>query len=195
MSGRTYTQTTRAATTQRTRTALLDAATDAFLRTGHLDTPLETIAEAAGTTARTALRHYGSKDALTAAAIERATARVAAERTPAAPTVEAAITALIDHYERWGEPMAHLAAHARTRPELTPILDDATGLHLRWIDDVFAADLDGCTPATRAYRHALLATACDVETWRLLHHRHGLDRAATERAVLQLVRAAQKATP
>jgi AcrR family transcriptional regulator len=195
MSSRPYTQTTRAATTARTRAALLDAAVDAFLRTGDLDTPLERIAADAGTTARTALRHYGTKDALIAAAIEHGAARVAAQRTPAAPGAEAAISALIDHYEQWGEPMAKLAAHAQARPELAPILTDATAQHLQWVDATFAADLDGCTPAVRAFRRALLATACDVETWRLLRRRHGLNREAVERAMLQLTRAAQGATP
>lgn len=195
MATRPYTQTARAAATQRTRDALLDAAIDAFLAAGHLETPLETIAEAAGTTARTALRHFGTKDALTAAAIQRATTRVAAERSPAATGTAAAITALVAHYETWGQPMAQLAAYAGARPDLAAILSDATRLHLAWIDTVFADALTGCSPATRAYRHALLATACDVETWRSLRHRHGLGRAAVERAMGHLADAAQQATP
>lgn len=195
MAGRVYTQTARAARTERTRIALLDATIAAFLRTGTLDTPLSEIAEAAGTTTRTALRQFGTKDALTAAAAERAAVRVLAQRAPVAPGAAAAVASLVEHYEEWGSPMARLTAEAATRPDLAAVIEQAVAVHDEWIRTAFAAELAEADHRTRAHRLAVLGTVCDAETWRLLRQRHGLDRESAERAMVHLVRSALEANP
>src|SRR4051812_35020385 len=64
MNSRTYTQVARAEASERTRDALLDAATEAFFSGTWGSLSLDAIASAAGTTKQTLLRHYGSKQGL-----------------------------------------------------------------------------------------------------------------------------------
>ena len=103
MATRLYTQTARAQAEQRTKTALLDAATRVFFEEDWAATSLERIAAEAGVTKQTLLRHYGSRDGLARAAFERARDTVGAQRT-AAPVgdVEGAVGNLLDHYTQFG---------------------------------------------------------------------------------------------
>src|SRR3954452_15550854 len=98
---RTYTQTVRAEATERARKAILDAAISRFRR-GEFETNLVAIADEAGVSTRTILRHFGSKQGLFEAAIAAADAAVRAERRAPPSDAEAFSRALISHYEREG---------------------------------------------------------------------------------------------
>ena len=86
MSTRVYTQVARAESTERTRRAILDAGI-ALFQAGDYDVALDRVAEAAGVTTRTVLRHFGSKEGLVEAAIADQSARIEDER--AAPAGDA----------------------------------------------------------------------------------------------------------
>lgn len=195
MSTRTYTQTARAEATERTRTAIMEAAVSLFLEEGLFDPPLDRVAERAEVTTRTILRHFGSKEGLTAAAVRRSNDQVADDRAAAPGDVETAVHKLVAHYERWGDPTFRLLAEAERNPTLRAITEAGTATHLAWVDDVFAPFLDGVPVAVRRHRRALLASVCDLYTWALLRRRHGFDQAATEAAIRGLVHHAKGAMP
>ena len=62
MTTRTYRQTRRADTTERTRAAMLVAARDLFREDPQFDPSLEALAERAGVSTRTVIRQFGSKE-------------------------------------------------------------------------------------------------------------------------------------
>jgi AcrR family transcriptional regulator len=174
---RVYTKTARAEQEERTRAALMDAATGAFFDDDPSAASLERIAAEAGVTKQTLLRHFGSRDGLTRAAFERAMEAVDAQRSGApVGDVAAAVDTLLDHYEELGGRALKLEA----------LPDGAAGaefvqagrqFHYDWVDRVFAPQLGRTRGRDRARRRAALIALCDVHTWRLLSRHLGLARA------------------
>lgn len=196
MSGRTYTQVARAEATERTRHAIVDAVIALFLDEGLFDPPLDRVAERAGTTVRTILRHFGTKDELVAASVREGSERISAQRTTVPGDVGEAVRRLVDHYEEWGDATLRLLAEAERKPAAREVTETGSALHLDWTEEVFAPFLTGLRPGARRTRLAVLASVTDLQTWALLRRRHGLDRDAAEAAIRDLVdHAAKGATP
>lgn len=195
MTTRAYRQTARAEATERTRRAILDAAEAVFVHEGRYDLSLDEVAARAGVSTRTVLRHFGSREGLFEAGVRDARARVTDERRPVPGDVGATIARLVDHYERVGAAVVRMLAAAEQLPLVARVTDDGAAQHRRWVEEAFAADLDGLPAARRDERVALLATVTDVYVWSLLRHRHGLDRDRTEAAIHALVDHARGATP
>jgi AcrR family transcriptional regulator len=183
---RTYTQTARAEATERTRKAILDAAIGRFRR-GEFETNLEAIADEAGVTTRTILRHFGSKEGLVEAAIAAADAAVRAERRAPAGDAEAFSRALVSHYERDGDRVLQMLAAEDRYPLVREATENGRRAHAEMVEECFAADLEGLDRTARAERLALLVAVTDVYTWALLRRRGGLGRKATETAICGLI--------
>jgi AcrR family transcriptional regulator len=195
MPPRAYTQTARADATQRTRRAILGATQVLFQDEGRFDPPLDLVAERAGVTTRTVLRHFGSKEGLIEAAAIDARERVAASREAPPGDVATAVRKLVDHYEQMGDATLRLLAEAERHPVVKQVTDAGTALHVQWVEEVFAPFLDGLAPAARHARVALLATVTDLQAWALLRRRHGLSRRVAEDAIRGLADHAKGAVP
>jgi AcrR family transcriptional regulator len=189
---RTYRQTRRADTTERTRATVLAAAQAAFRADPGGDPSLEAVAERAGVSTRTVIRQFGSKDGLMTAAIEGGMAASATDRHVDPGDVEGAVRKLADHYEADGDEVMLWLSLADRLPHVRRITERGTEMHVEWVEAVFSPDLDGLPRAARA-RVAAIATALDVYTWHLLRRREGLGRAATREAMLALVEGARGA--
>jgi hypothetical protein len=72
-------------------------------------------------------------------------------------------------------------------PVVRRVTERGTETHYEWVEEVFAADLEGLPHGERRARRAALATATDVYVWHLLRRREGLGREATQSAMLGLV--------
>ena len=191
---RAYTQTARAEATERTRKAILDAAISRFRR-GEFETNLVAIADQAGVTTRTILRHFGSREGLVEAAIAAADAAVRAERTAPAGDAEAFSRALVSHYERAGDRVLQMLAAEDRYPAVREATENGRRAHAEMVEECFAADLEGLDRTARAERLALLVAVTDVYTWALLRRRGGLGRKATEAAICGLINHARGDRP
>lgn len=167
---RAYRQTARAQATQSTRNRIMDAALALFWEAPDVEATLDAVATRAGVTVQTVIRHFGGRDGLFAAAAERESARVAAERDPiaAAGDPRRAITDLVAHYERIGEGVLRMLADERRIPALGAIAAQGRAFHRDWVSAVFAGSLAGVEPDVRRRRHAELAALTDVHVWKLL---------------------------
>ena len=182
---RTYTKVARAAAQDRTRTALLDAAEEAFYAGSWEQASLEAIAARAGVTKQTLLRHFGSKDGLLEQAYERAFERVRAERLSApADDIDGAIDNLLDHYERHGERALKIGALGGDGT-LGRFGRRAREMHYDWVEHAFGAWLRRTRGADRRRLRAALIVACDVQAWWILAHDLALSRRDV-RATLDL---------
>ena len=195
MAPRTYSQTRRAETTERSRQAILMAAQELFRDEGEFELPLEEVAARAGCSTRSVLRHFGSKEGLIAAAIADAEQEVMVSRAVDAGNVPAAIGALVDHYEEAGDRVIGWLGLADRYPLVRQVTESGKRLHLDWVDAVFAPDLESLGRGERRSRRAVLASLTDVYLWELLRRRQGLGREATAAALLDLVDHARGATP
>lgn len=193
MTVRPYNQVARAETTERTRRAILDAAQELFREEELYDFPLDRVAERAGVSTRTLLRHFGSREGLFEEALADAEATVAASREAVPGDVDGAIEALVDHYEAVGDETVRRLAAAERYPLARRVVESGERLHREWVAEVFAADLERLERRARERRLALLATVTDVYVWQLLRRRHGLDRAAVEDAIRALAEEARTA--
>ncbi len=190
---RTYRQTRRADTTERTRATILAAAQAAFRADPGGDPSLEAVAERAGVSTRTVIRQFGSKDGLMTAAIEGGMAASATDRGVDPGDIEGAVRKVAYHYEADGDEVMLWLALAERLPHVRRITERGTEMHVEWVEAVFSSDLDGLPPAARRARVAAIATALDVYTWHLLRRREGLGREATREAILALVEGARGA--
>lgn len=181
---RRYEMGRRAATIAATRAAILDAA----LEIGDPRAPLAQVAERAGVSERTVLRHFGSRDGLVAEAIREAAARVEAERF-AVPEgdVGAAVANLVAHYESEGDRVMRLLAEEGTDERIDAILAEGRAMHRRWVEQKLAPLLGPLDGRARRRRIAQLVAACDVYTWKLLRRDSRLGRAECERAIAETI--------
>lgn len=189
MKVREYRQTARAASTDRTHSAILDALDVAFLE--HADGfTLEQVAAGAGTSVQTVLRHYRSKEGLLAAGATRARAQVQAGRDLVPVGDLPAIASYLDqHYEETGPFMLRLLPAESRAPAVADLLDAGRVMHRTWVTRVLAPSLHGLTASARRRRVALLVVATDLLTWRLLRLEQGLSRPAYRAAVIDLLSA------
>ena len=164
--------TTRAEAAEATRRRVLDATVTLAGERPFAEITLDAVAERASVSVKTVLRHFGSRDALVESALKQAYDEVMAERVPPRGDCDAALTVLIDHYEkRGGVVLAMLADENAPRAERMT----TTGrmAHREWVEAVFGERLPGRSDA-RSRLIDVLVVATDVYAWKLLRLDRGL---------------------
>jgi AcrR family transcriptional regulator len=187
MPTRAYSQTRRAEATERIRLAILAAAQQLFRGESRFELPLDEVAERAGCSERTVLRHFGSKEGLMVAAIAAAEQAVMESRAARPGDVKDAIRQLVGHYEETGDQVLGWLSLADRYPLVRQATESGTRMHEAWVEVVFGPDLEPLDRSARRLRRAVLAAVTDVYLWELLRRRQGLGRRATEAAMLGLV--------
>ena len=184
---RRYRMVARAEAAAATGERILDAAVEAFWESP-ADVSLGEVARRAGVSVQTVIRHFGGRDGLTAAAVEREVQRVGEQRGQA-PVDDAAgaVRVLVDHYEEMGDRVLKMLAEEERVPGLRAIADRGREAHRRSCARVFAGALRGLDGVERQRRLAQLVAICDVYTWKLLRRDSGLSRRQTELAMVELL--------
>lgn len=181
---------TRAVAAEATRERILDAACDAFLGSWYDDVTLRDVAAAAEVALQTVVNHFGTKESLYAAALERIGDAVEARRYEVEPgDVAGAVTALVDDYDRTGDFMLRTLAEEERRTVVASGIARGRRGHQDWVEHIFPAALAGLAGATRRRRLAQLVTVTDVYAWKLLRRDKGLSRDQTILAIRELVEA------
>jgi AcrR family transcriptional regulator len=195
---RPYRQVARAHATQRTRETLLQAASEEVERDGWERASLESVAERAGVTKQTALRHFGSKKGLLDAVLSRTSSLVVKERDEAPiGDIPLAVANLVRHYERYGELVTRLLPY---RDAVVRVLgeehrdsfarravDRGHEVHEQWVLRTFEPQLSRLRGQEREQRLAQLVAVCDVYMWKILRRDIGLSIARTEAALVELL--------
>ncbi len=189
---RSYDMTNRARAAAETTERIVDAAERVLTRGPLADATLQAIADGAGVTVQTVLRHMGSRDGCFEAVGRRVAARVESQRG-AVPVgdVDAAVAALVAHYEDDGRLVLNLLgqeagqeAFAREAAERGRVY------HRAWVERCFGPLLREPDPEVV---DALVA-ATDLYAWKLLRLDLGRSAAATEAVLARLVRSVLEAT-
>ncbi len=185
---RPYRMTARADAAEGTATRILDAAEELFWSRPVQKISLDAVGARAGVTTQTVIRRFGSKEALVAAAANRAVERVVRQRDEApVGDVAGAVANLLDHYEEMGDRALRLLAEEDTSPTMAEIAEIGRTMHRRWVARTFAPQLARCAPAARRRRLAQLVAVTDVYVWKLLRRDAGLSRPQLARAIEELV--------
>jgi AcrR family transcriptional regulator len=170
---RSYEMRARKQTTAATRNAIVQAAIDSVVAARSLGITLGSVADRAGVTVKTVLRHFGNRDELIEAAYLQILEEVMAERTVISSDPELALTVLIEHYERRGDMVLGLLAEEGDDPRARQMCDTGRTLHRKWVDEVFGAGLP-VEPCERARIIDALVVVTDVYCWKLLRRDRGL---------------------
>lgn len=187
---RTYRQSARAAATQETRERILQATRAEFLVRWFDEVTLAEIAASAGVSVQTVVNHFGGKEGLIDAMIDRFSGDIEAVRYRAAPgDVAAAVDAILDDYEETGDAIWRALALEQRYPALRHLLATGRAGHRAWVEQTFAPALDGLGDAERARRVVLLVTATDVYTWKLMRRDMAMSRDAVAGAMREVLEA------
>jgi AcrR family transcriptional regulator len=185
---RPYQMTARADATAATGERIVAAAHHRFVELDYEDVTLDSIAVDAGVTVQTVLRRFGSKEGLARAIKELQTSQIVNQRdTAPAGDIPAAIRVLVEHFEQTGNNALHLLRQAHRVAPFAEITGFGRANRAQWVERVFAPWLTLHRGAARARLRAQLISTCDVQTWNLLRHLHGLSRRQTELALIELV--------
>jgi AcrR family transcriptional regulator len=146
---------------------------------------LAEVAERAGVTVRTLLRHFGSREGLFDAVYEYASERVVEERETPVGDARAAVATIVAHYERRGDRVMRMLEEARIDERMATYVERGRRVHREWVRTVFAPQLAQAADAPEL--EDLLVVATDVYTWKLLRRDWGLSRKRTEERIYQLI--------
>jgi AcrR family transcriptional regulator len=186
---RTYTMRARAEAVEATRERIARAAMERFLAEPYDDVTIASVARDAGVSHQTLLNHFESKEGVFAAAAERFSADLAAEReSRPASDPESVVAHFMGQFERSGDGNVRLALLDERIPAVAAALDQGRAYHQGWLADVFADRLPNDV-AERRRALAALHAATDVYTWKLLRRDLGHGRRATQRIMTDMVRA------
>lgn len=197
-SQRPYKQVARARAQERTRETLLQAASEEVERDGWRQASLEAVAERAGVTKQTALRHFGSKQGLLDAVLHRTSMIVVKERGQApVGDIPGAVANLVRHYERYGDTVVRLLPYKDAVVRVlgsdhhVPLLRRATDrgqeVHAEWVLRTFEPQLSLLDGKEREQRMAQLMAVCDVYMWKVMRRELGLSVEQTETALIELI--------
>lgn len=195
---RPYKQVARAQSKERTRETLLRAASEEVERDGWERASLESVAERAGVTKQTALRHFGSKKGLFDAVLSRTSSIVVKERAEVpAGDIPLAVANLVRHYERYGELVTRLLPYRdavvrvlgeeRRDSFARRAVDRGHEVHEQWVRRTFEPQLSSLRGQAREQRLAQLIAVCDVYTWKIFRLDMGLSIPSTEAALIELI--------
>jgi AcrR family transcriptional regulator len=185
LSARPYVMKVRAEAAAATRQRILESARDLLVTHSFEAMTIDAIAAAAGTTTRTVLRVFGSKEELFAQALH------SLGELGQAPIVPGDLDALIggtyDFYEKIGDTVIRWLADEARVPAMREHL--AVGRqHLRaWVGEAFASSLRRLEGSARKELHDALIVAFDVYSWKLLRRDTGLSRRAAQAVTRRIV--------
>ena len=182
---RTYTMTARAEAVEDTRTRIREALFDLGTKQVFSDISLEDVAQEAGVSVQTVLRHFGSRAALIESNIElRPGPRSRTSGLFPRATSTRLSTVLVDHYELRGDTVMLMLAQEGADEQVQRLTDHGRRMHRDWVRSTFASVV-----VDREDLVDLLVVATDVYTWKLLRRDRGYSRATTEDRMSTLVRA------
>jgi AcrR family transcriptional regulator len=176
----------RAAAAELTRRRILDVAVALLKNRFRSEIRLEDVAAGADVTVQTIINIFGGRSALLNEALAELLRDLRAQRLHPNPgDIEAAIAALVEHYEQFGDLVSrNLAENAD--PEL---IEAGRAGHRQWVQRQFSVQMDDLDAKARRLLVDQLVCACDVYTWKLLRRDMGRSRAETERTILTTVKA------
>lgn len=162
---RTYDMTRRSRLAAETTERIVDVTESLFAGGPIGEITLQAIADGAEVSVQTVLRHFGSHGGCIEAVRERVLTRIDEQRGSTPPgDVDAALTALLNHYEAEGPLVLNLLAQEAIDPTAQRVVEEGRAYHRAWVKRCFGPLMPSPDPeAVDA-----LVTATDIYSWKLL---------------------------
>jgi AcrR family transcriptional regulator len=188
MKTRKYDMSTRQEAKDATREAIIAATIETFMAERRFAVTLPAVADRAGITVKTVLRHFGNREILIDAAWLRLFDDIKAERVPPPDDPIEAMDVLLAHYERRGDMVLTTLAQEETDHRAKRMSDAGRAGHRVWVENVFGDRLPDCR-AERDRMLDVLVVATDVYAWKLLRRDRGLSVEDVRDRMLLMVEA------
>lgn len=185
---RPYRMQARAEATAATRERILNAAETVYDELSLSELTLATVADRAGVSVQTVLRHFGSRDGLLMAGLAYAGGKMSGDRDvePNADVTEI-VGVLVDHYERFGDRILRWLAQEESVPGMRLLTDVGRAYHLDWCKDAFAPVLEQLRGRQRERRAFQLAALTDIYVWKILRRDRDLSPSQTKLAMREMI--------
>ncbi|HVQ57943.1 MAG TPA: TetR/AcrR family transcriptional regulator [Solirubrobacterales bacterium] len=185
---RKYRMAARAAGVTATRSRILDAAESAADELPVEDVTLAVVAERAGVSVQTVLRHFGNRDLLFVSMLARVGLEMRGDRDVKASWGTTRIVAvLIGHYERFGDRILWMLAQEHSNRRVRMLTGLGRTYHADWCRKAFAPALRGLRGAKRERRLSQIVAATDIYVWKILRRDRELSQAQVELAICELL--------
>ncbi len=192
MTKRTYRKTARAASEKATGEAILKAAKGAFSEMPFDHVTLRQIADESGVTVQTVIRRFGSKEQLFEAVAKREGARIVASREVDEDAGrDAALEALLNHYEVDGDMTLNFIAQEHLFAPVHRIVENGRRVHREWVQRYCSDLLGGAVGAERDRRLYAAIAATDLGTWKLLRRDLDLEQGEVTAVMKKLLNGLQ----
>jgi AcrR family transcriptional regulator len=178
---------TRTAAMELTRERILEIAGAQFMDRPYEEVTLRGVAREAGVALQTVVNHFGAKEDLFMACVERLGREIEERRAAQPGDIAGAVRALVDDYEITGDGTIRALPLEERIPALAAGLRQGRENHEAWVQVTFPAALRGLRGAARQRRVAQLVAVTDVYTWKLLRRDRGFTADQTATTMQELV--------
>lgn len=180
---------------EETRRRIMEATLELWVEQPYDLMTLDTIAERAGTTRQTIIRHFGTKDDLATAAGEWRGAQIAAWDHGSEEDPGGALERLVARYEEFGDANARLGDLEGRFAFADESLARGRRNHRAWLQEIFAPSIEAAADEDRRRLVDALYAATDVHVWKLLRRDFGRSQEATRSVIATLVEGALRSVP
>lgn len=185
---RPYRMQARAEAKAATRERILTAAEAVYDELSLSELTLASVADRAGVSVQTVLRHFGNRDGLLMAGLAFASGKMGGDRdVPPNADVAEVVGILVDHYERFGDRILRWLSQEEGVPGMRLLTDAGRTYHLEWCKDAFAPAFEGLRGAQRQRRAFQLAALTDIYVWKILRRDRGLGPSQTKLAIREMI--------
>jgi AcrR family transcriptional regulator len=184
---RVYRMTARKEAVNRAREAMLRAAFGLWLERPYDEVTLDDVAELAGVSRQTVLRHFRSKEGLVVAVVDWVGPQEDVARRAEPGDVAVGLQRLVDRYETIGDANVRLLELEGRMEALDYGLAQGRASHRAWIEHLFGPLLPRRGTQRRERAVMALYAATDVTVWKLLRRDFGQTRKETEATITLLV--------
>lgn len=185
---RPYRMRARAESVAATRERILEAAEAAAGEFDYEGITLADVAERAGVSVQTILRHFRNREELFLGTVLHMGMKMSGDRDvePSWGT-KRIVGVLVDHYERFGDRILWMLAQESRQEQIKMFTDLGRQYHANWCRDAFAPALKGLRGARRERRLSQLIAATDIHVWKILRRDRELSGAQVKQAICELV--------
>jgi AcrR family transcriptional regulator len=187
-STRPYRMQTRAKAKAETGMRILEAAEEIFDAGSTDQFTLVAIADRAGVSVQTVIRHFESREGLLTATLLHAGGKMR-EFREAVPVDDPrrAVASLVSYFDRYGDRILRLIAERERNPTIRAMTDFGWTQHREWCETAFAGTLDGLSGVSRERRLAQLSMITGIHVWKILRSHNQLSQPQTELAIREML--------
>jgi AcrR family transcriptional regulator len=185
---RPYRMRARADSVAATRERILAAAESASAELQYEEITFAVLAERAGVSVQTIIRHFGSRDDLFVALVQRLAMQMAGDRdVEPSQTPKQIAGILTDHYERFGDRILWGLGQEDRHPQFRMLAELGRIYHAEWCRQAFAPALGKVRGKQRERRLCQLIAVTDIYVWKVLRRDRELSVPQVKLAVQELI--------